>query len=271
MVCIYVFKLNLLEILDLDSGNASKSFKKMKEESSNTVFSVPTEYLKKDTRRKGKSNLSISDAPFIDIRLKEERQIVYSVFKSILSSQYPYIFITIKFSLFDDKTGKWLDKKDAASRYDKYEVERTNRLCRNMLRECFDVNEWYAFRERHEAVIMPNGTVKDGRFHTHALIPAIDDKLIIHPNRKCRRLLNEYKEWIDYASPSPSVLKEHLIKACILKADWIKRWENQIDIKKIYTEEDLANVVCYCLKTYTNHQSDIDFNDVICNSSTFNH
>lgn len=264
-----IFTMNLLEILDLDCGNASKSFNTLKDESTTSSSSVPTEYLKKPSRREGKRNITVDDAPFIDIRLQEKRQIAYSIFKSILSDEYPYLFITIKFSLFDDKTGRWMDKKDSASRYDKYEVERTNTLCRNMLREAFGIKDWYAFKERHEAVIMPDGTLKDGRFHTHALVKAIDDKVISHPNRKCKRILNEYKEWINYASPSPVELRNHLIKACLLKADWIKKWNNQIDIQEIYTEQDLANVVCYCLKTYTNYQSDIDFNDVLCNSSTY--
>jgi len=265
--------MNILELLDMDSGNASVSFDKMKQASSNTNVAVPKEYLKsrdfRNTRRRGKSNLLINDDTFLEIKLKEKREIAYSVFKSIRTNKYPYLFITVKYSIFDDKKDKWLERKDAARRWDRYEVVKTNTLCRNMMRECFGIDNWYAFLEKHEPRILPDGTVKDGRYHTHIIIPDISDIVIESPNRKCRRIIREYAEWIEYASPSPEDLKNHLIKSCLLKADWIKKWKNQIDIQKIYTEQDLANVVCYCLKTYTNIKSQLDFNDVICNSSTY--
>lgn len=265
--------MNILELLDMDSGNASVSFNKMKQTSSNTDVAVTKEYLQskdlRNTRRRGKSNLQITDNPFIEIGLQEKRKIVYSVFKSIRTSKYPYLFITVKYSIFDDKKDKWLDRKDAARRWDRYEVEKTNILCRNMMRECFDVSNWYAFLERHEPRLMPDGTLIQGRYHTHIIIPHISDYTVESPNRKCRRIMREYAEWIEYASPSTEVLKKKLIKSCLLKADWIKRWKNQIDIQEIYTERDLANVVCYCLKTYTNIKSPLDFNEVICNSSTY--
>jgi len=265
--------MNILELLDMDSGNASVSVNKAKQAGSNTTAAVPTKYLEprdlRNTRRRGKSNLQINENPFLEIKLQEKKEIAYAVFKSIRTNKYPYLFITVKYSIFDDKKDKWLDRKDAARRWDRYEVEKTNTLCRNMMRECFGIDNWYAFLERHEPRIMPDGTVREGRYHTHIITPDISDIVVETPNRKCRRLIREYAEWIEYASPSPEVLKNHLIKSCLLKADWIKKWKNQIDIQKIYTEEDLANVVCYCLKTYTNRKSVLDFNDVICHSSTY--
>ena len=263
------------KILEVGSGNASSSFNKLKQQSG--LIAVPFGY-QNNSRLKSKhiakttkkSSIEITDDPFIEIRLQNKRQIAYSVYQSILKQgAFPYFFITTTYNLWDAKKSRWLDKKDRATRWDRYEVERTNNLIKNKMREAFNTEDFYGFLEHHDPFIGKDGKEHQGRYHTHIISSNISDIAITKPNRKCKRYLNEYKEWINYSNPSIKTLKPLIIKSVVGSVEWVRKWDNSINIKCIWNEGDLANYVCYCLKTYTNLKSELCFNDVICNSSTY--
>ena len=267
------------KILEVGSGNASSSFNKLKEQSG--MIAVPYGYLSKYklnpkpirqsiSHRTRNTSVAITADPFIEILSWEKRKIAYSVYQSILKkNSFPYFFITTTYKLWDAKKSRWMDKKDRATRWDRYEVEKTNTLIRNKVKEAFHQDKWYAFLEHHSSFTDKNGLEHQGRYHTHSITPSINDASVLQPNRKCRRHLNEYKEWIAYSNPPAEQLIHYGLKSAIGSCEWLKKWDNSINIERIYTELDLANVVCYCLKTYTDANSSLCYNDVICRSSTF--
>lgn len=263
------------KILEVGSGNASSSFNKLKQQSG--LIAVPYGYQnnsklksKHIAKTSKKSLIEITDDPFIEIRLQNKRQIAYSVYQSILKQgAFPYFFITTTYNLWDAKKSRWLDKRDRATRWDRYEVERTNNLIKNKVKEAFNQNKSYAFLEHHDCFTDKDGVEHQGRYHTHSIMPAINHSSVIAPNRKCRKYLNDYKEWIEYSNPPADQLIEFALRSAIGSCEWLKKWDNSINIERIYTELDLANVVCYCLKTYTKENSSLCYNDVICRSSTF--
>ena len=271
----YTFNMKLVEIIDAGSGNAPTSFNRLKEQSGD--IAVASKYLELalnqdcyKTRQTKREHLKITDAPFLDIRLQNKREIAYAVYKKILKQhQFPFYAITTTYSLRTNDNSRWLDKKDRATRWDRYEVERTNCLIRNKMREAFNIEDFYAFLEHHDPFTDKDGKEHQGRYHTHIISSNISDIAITEPNRKCRRYLNQYKEWINYSNPDVKTLKPTIIKSVVGSVEWVRKWDNSINIKCIWTEGDLANYVCYCLKTYTNLKSELCFNDVICNSSTF--
>lgn len=271
----YTFNMNLVEIIDAGSGNAPSSFNRLKEQSGD--IAVALRYLEiavnqgsHKSRRTKREEVKITDDPFIEIRLPNKRKIAYAIYRKMLKQhQFPYYAITTTYSLRTDDNSLWLDKKDRATRWDRYEVEKTNILVRNKMREAFGIEDFYAFLEHHESFNDKNGIERQGRYHTHIITSNISDNAITEPNRKCRRYLNEYKEWLEVYSPNVKTIKPIIIKSVVGSVDWIRKWDNSINIECIWNEGDLANYVCYCLKTYTDLRSELCFNDVICNSSTF--
>ena len=271
----YTFNMNIVEIIDAGSGNAPTSFKRLKEQSGD--IAVALKYLELalnqdcyKTRTTKRYNLQITDSPFLDIKLWHKRQIAYSVYKRILDKgKFPFYAITTTYSMRTADNSAWLDRIDRASRWDRYEVERTNCLIRNKMKEAFNLKDFFAFLEHHNSFIDKDGKEHQGRYHTHIITSNISDTAITKPNRKCRRYLNQYKDWIKYSNPDVKILKPHIIKSVVGSVEWVKRWDNSINIKCIWSEGDLATYVCYCLKTYTNMKSELCFNDVLCNSSTY--
>ena len=271
----YTFNMNILEIIDGGSGNAPSSFNRLKEQSGD--IAVASRYLEiavnqssNKSKRTNKEDLKITDDPFIEIRLPNKRKIAFAIYSKMLNKhQFPYYAITTTYSLRTDDNSHWLDRRDRATRWDRYEVEKTNILIRNKMREAFNIKDFYAFLEHNSSFIDKNGIERQGRYHTHIITSNISDNAITQPNRKCRRYLNEYNEWLKVYSPDVKILKPVIIKSVVGSVEWVRKWDNSINIECISSAPDLARYVCYCLKTYTDIRSELCFNDVICRSSTF--
>ena len=169
---------------------------------------------------------------------------------------------------FYDNYGNKLPPSTIRKYWDKYEVEKTCILIRNIIKEHLCVEQVYVFMERHQPELDSDGdVVKEGRFHLNIITSSIPDSAVEEPNRKCRRLFYEpgrmgipinqlsYGEDLDQ-------LKIDLLNACCRKADWINKFSGSVNTQILWEQNDVDNVIDYCLKDFINDK--VDFTDVIC-------
>ena len=91
--------------------------------------------------------------------LKDNNTIKEHILKQVIESgEYPYIYSVLQFGFYDDNGFK-LPVSDIRKFWDKTEVERTNRLIKNMLREAFGIQQTYFFLERHSPLYDEYGDI----------------------------------------------------------------------------------------------------------------
>ena len=66
----------------------------------------------------------------------------------LASNEYPYFYSVIQFGFYDNNGFK-LPLSEIGKFWDRTEVERTNRLLKNMLKEAFGIEGFLVFMERH--------------------------------------------------------------------------------------------------------------------------
>ena len=203
------------------------------------------------------------------MRQNQYKEIKESVYKKIGYSgdnKCPFYFITLQYGFYDDN-GYLIDFNAICKYWDKTEVGKTVRLVRNLLRETFGINGFYAFTERHEGQRDQYGEViKKGRYHNHIITTSIDNRVVNNPGRKVKRLLARLG-WNDKSINELPVntldeYKVQLLETCIQKANWINRYSHSIKTEIIPTKQDLKRVVEYCLKNF-NPSTGLDFTDII--------
>ena len=167
---------------------------------------------------------------------------------------YPYFYSVIEFGFYDDE-GFLLPPSLIRKYWDKSEVNKTCRLIRNMLKECFSISNLYFFIERHASKLDKHGNeMSKGRFHLNIITSDIKDDVIQEPNRKLRRLLLQNgRDGVaiqDMAFNTLNDLKIELFNTCCRQANWINRYKYSINTQILNTAIDLENTVMYCLKDY---------------------
>ena len=203
--------------------------------------------------------------------IKQDTQIIKdTIIKRIrYKAEYPYIFTTLQFGFYDNY-GYLLPPTTIRKYWDKTEVEKTNRLVKNMLKEALDIDYFYFFMERHTPTYDKYGDVeREGRYHIHLITSGIKDDVIIKPNRRCKRLYYQpgsigvpIKD-MDFLDIDDK--KIELFNACCKKANWINRYKYSIHTEFIDDACDLRRCIKYCLKEYSNGGKDfmdvVDFNN----------
>ena len=181
----------------------------------------------------------------------------------------PYIFTTLQFGFYDNY-GYLLPPSTTRRYWDKTEVEKTNRLVKNMLKEALDIDYFYFFMERHTPTFDKYGDIeREGRYHIHLITSGIKDGSIKNANRRCRRLFYEqgsigvpikHMDLLDIDDT-----KIELFNACCKKANWINRYKYSIHTEFIDKAGDLGRCINYCLKEYNSNGKDfmdvVDFNN----------
>ena len=181
----------------------------------------------------------------------------------------PYIFTTLQFGFYDNN-GYLLPPSTTRRYWDKTEVEKTNRLVKNMLKEALGIDYFYFFMERHTPTYDKYGDIeREGRYHIHLITSGIKDGSINNANRRCRRLLYEqgsigvpikHMDFLDIDD-----MKIELFNACCKKANWINRYKYSIHTEFIDKAGDLGRCINYCLKEYKSNGKDfmdvVDFNN----------
>ena len=177
----------------------------------------------------------------------------------------PYIFTTLQFGFYDNY-GYLLPPSTTRRYWDKTEVEKTNRLVKNMLKEALGIDYFYFFMERHTPTYDKYGDIeREGRYHIHLITSGIKDGSINNANRRCRRLLYEqgsigvpikHMDFLDIDD-----MKIELFNACCKKANWINRYKYSIHTEFIDDACDLRRCINYCLKEYRDGGK--DFMDVV--------
>jgi len=181
----------------------------------------------------------------------------------------PYIFTTLQFGFYDNY-GYLLPPSTTRRYWDKTEVEKTNRLVKNMLKEALDIDYFYFFMERHTPTFDKYGDIeREGRYHIHLITSGIKDGSIKNANRRCRRLFYEqgsigvpikHMDLLDIDD-----MKIELFNACCKKANWINRYKYSIHTEFIDKAGDLGRCINYCLKEYNSNGKDfmdvVDFNN----------
>ena len=171
-----------------------------------------------------------------------------------LDTRHPYLYSVIEFGFRDDY-GFLLPPSQIRKYWDKSEVEKTCRLIRNMLKECFSISNLYFFIERHSSKLDEHGNeISKGRFHLNIITSEIKDDVIQEPNRKLRRLFlqngSDHVAIQDMEFNDLDDLKIELFNTCCRQANWINRYKYSINTQILYTPTDLDNTVMYCLKDY---------------------
>ena len=181
----------------------------------------------------------------------------------------PYIFTTLQFGFYDNY-GYLLPPSTTRRYWDKTEVEKTNRLVKNMLKEALGIDYFYFFMERHTPTYDKYGDIeREGRYHIHLITSGIKDCFIKNANRRCRRLFYEqgsigvpikHMDFLDIDD-----MKIELFNACCKKANWINRYKYSIHTEFIDKAGDLGRCINYCLKEYKSNGKDfmdvVDFNN----------
>ena len=179
------------------------------------------------------------------------------------------IFTTLQFGFYDNYGFK-LPASIIRKYWDKTEVEKTNRLIRNMLKEALGIDYFYFFMERHTPTYDKYGDIqREGRYHIHLITSGIKDGFVKEPNRRCKRLFYEqgsigvpikHMEFLDIDD-----MKIELFNACCKKANWINRYKYSIHTEFLYDGCELGRCINYCLKEYRYGAKDfmdvVDFNN----------
>lgn len=198
---------------------------------------------------------------------KEIKIITETIKKQILEyDEYPYLYSVCSFGFYDNN-GIKLPSSTTRKYWDKYEVEKTCILVRNMLKEALCMDQVYTFIERHQPEVDEYGEViREGRFHINLIISPIPDAAVEEPNRKCRRLFYEPARMgipiNQLVYNDLDELKIDLVNACCRKANWINKFSGSVKTQMLYEPSDVSNVVEYCLKDFINNSS-IDFTDLV--------
>ena len=123
--------------------------------------------------------------------LKHNKTIKEHILKQVLESgEYPYIYSVLQFGFYDDNGFK-LPISDIRKFWDKTEVERTNRLIKNMLRKHLVFSKHISFRKNSPLYDEYGDIASEGRYHVNIITTQIPDSAIEEPNRKCRKLMLE--------------------------------------------------------------------------------
>ncbi len=199
--------------------------------------------------------------------IKQDTQIIKdTIIKRIrYKAEYPYIFTTLQFGFYDNY-GYLLPPTTIRKYWDKTEVEKTNRLVKNMLKEALGIDYFYFFMERHTPTYDRYGdVVNEGRYHIHLITSGINDSTVLQPNRRCKRLFYEHGsigipiKHMDFIDTDDK--KIELFNACCKKANWINRYKYSIHTEFIDNPDELRRCSNYCLKEYRNDAK--DFMDVV--------
>ena len=200
-------------------------------------------------------------------KINQDTQIIKdTIVKRITNkAQYPYIFTTLQFGFYDNY-GYLLPPTTIRRYWDKTEVEKTNRLVKNMLKEALSIDYFCFFMERHTPTYDKYGDVeREGRYHIHLITSGINEAAVTTPNRRCKRL---YYENGSIGVPIKHMglqdiddMKIELFNACCKKANWINRYKYSIHTEFIDNADDLRRCINYCLKEYRDGGK--DFMDVV--------
>lgn len=204
---------------------------------------------------------------------KEVKEIKKSIISSLISKinptrDYPLFYSVIEFGFYDNNGNRKSDTE-----IDKFwhrgSVEQTNGLIKNMLKEAFNIKNFWFFLERHKPILDDDGNLKsEGRFHTNIIATGINDDTINKPKRKCRQLINSS---CPRAFHCLSLLqqKKLLFDACCHQAKWVNRYRPSIVTQFIPTLTDLKRTTYYCLQDFTHKELSVkkgigkDFMDVV--------
>ena len=152
--------------------------------------------------------------------------------------------------------------------WDKTEVEKTNRLIKNMLREAFGIQQSYFFLERHSPKLDEYGDMEsEGRYHINIITTQIPDSAIEEPNRKCRKLMLEDDGYMgipigNRVYSDLDEMKIELFNACCRKANWVNRYKWSVKTQMLYEPTDIEDTVFYCLKEFS-PKTGKDFMEVV--------
>ena len=200
--------------------------------------------------------------------LKHNKTIKEHILKQVLESgEYPYFYSVLQFGFYDDNGFK-LPISDIRKFWDKTEVERTNRLIKNMLREAFGIQQTFFFLERHSPLYDEYGDIdSEGRYHVNIITTQIPDHAIEEPNRKCRKLLLEDDSYMGVPIGSRvysdlDEMKIELFNACCRKANWVNKYKWSVKTQMLYDPADVESCVFYCLKEFSPKKGK-DFIDVV--------
>lgn len=190
------------------------------------------------------------------------------ILKQVLESEeYPYYYSVLQFGFYDDN-GFRLPGSDIRKYWDRTEVEKTNRLIKNMLREAFGIQQTYFFLERHSPKLDEYGDMEsEGRYHINIITSQIPDSAIEKPNRKCRKLMLEDDSYMgipigNRVYSDLDEMKIELFNACCRKANWVNRYKWSVKTQMLYEPTDIEDTVFYCLKEFS-PKTGKDFMDVV--------
>ena len=208
-------------------------------------------------------------------RIKDKSKIIKETILKQISEhgEYPYLYSVIEFGFYDNY-GLPLPPSHTRKYWDRYEVEKTCVLIRNLLKETFGITGVWFFMERHEPTRDQFGDeISKGRFHLNIVATGIEDDAIENPNRKCRRLwMSEGRMGVPIENlvyNDLDQLKLELFDACCRQTKWVNRYKYSIKTQWIEEPQDLENVVFYSLKDYEENGK-TDFTDIVVfNASDF--
>jgi len=200
--------------------------------------------------------------------LEKNKVIKDKVVEQILgSNEFPYFYSVVQFGFYDDN-GYKLPISEISKFWDRTEVEKTNRLLKNLLKEAFGIDGFWFFMERHSPLLDENGDVaREGRYHINIITSQMKDSAVEEPNRKCRRLLLEDSSISgvpikDRVYDDIDDLKIELFNACCRKANWVNRYKYAIKTQILYDPVDVEQTTNYCLKDFSPKKGK-DFMDII--------
>lgn len=181
-------------------------------------------------------------------------------------NNYSYLYYSVLTFGFYDDYGNRLPPSTTRKYWDKSEVEKTCILIRNIIKEHLEVEQVYAFVERHKPELDNDGDIaKEGRFHINLIFSPVPDSAVEEPNRKCRRLFYENGRMgipiNQLTYPHLDDLKIDLINACCRKANWINKFSHSVKTQILWEHTDVEDCAFYCMKDF--RKKDVPFEDVI--------
>ena len=157
---------------------------------------------------------------------------------NIIKSHSIGYFISLQYPLYNDNG---IDEEMKYKLFDICEVRRTHKIIKNFLMEAFSRDlSMFFFIERNKS-FNKNDIKCRGRYHSHMLLETIQDYHIEEPSSFLRRVMNK-----DGLIPISNRVytdiedkKIDCIEAVLNRCEWLKGYDDAIDIKHITNLKNL--------------------------------
>lgn len=157
---------------------------------------------------------------------------------NIIKSHSIGYFISLQYPLYNDKG---IDEEMKYKLFDICEVRRTHKIIKNFLMEAFSRDlSMFFFIERNKS-FNKNDIKCRGHYHSHMLLETIQDYHIEEPSSFLRRVMNK-----DGLIPISNRVytdledkKVDCIEAVLNRCEWLKGYDDAIDIKHITNLKNL--------------------------------